>query len=76
MPNPTITTEDGAVLSVGDRAYNYYDMKPGTIGNLDTWRNMPDTWFDFNHDDGTTSLLNGSRICSTVFAQRRNFKDA
>jgi hypothetical protein len=71
-----ITTEDGVELQQGDRAYNYYDMKPGTIGRMSSTFSDKDPWFDFKHDDGTTALLNGQRICSTVFAKRRNFKDA
>jgi hypothetical protein len=70
----TYTTEDGIVLSEGDRAYNYYDMKAGRIGKLAG--NMPDPWFYFHHDDGTRTTLNGQRICSIEFARRRNFKGA
>ena len=61
----SITTEDGIVLQVGDRAFNYYDHKPGTIQSL-----SPDGWFDFHHEDGTSALLNGERICSLDFARR------
>jgi hypothetical protein len=72
----TIRTEDGVTLAVGDRAYNYYDMKPGTIGRISSHVSDPDPWFDFDHDDGTHSLLNGSRICTTAYAVRRGFKNA
>lgn len=68
MSEPTIKTEDNVVLTAGDRAFNYYDMKLGTIGPSSTWRNMPDTWFDFIHDDGSRTTLNGQRICSIEFA--------
>jgi hypothetical protein len=67
-------TEDGVTLKEGDRAYNYYDMKPGKIGKFSG--NVPDPWFDFDHDDGTRALLNGQRICSVEFAKRRGFRDA
>ena len=68
------TTEDGVKVREGDRAYNYYDMKPGKIGR--SAGNLPDPWFDFIHDDGTIALLNGQRICSLKFARMRKFKGA
>lgn len=67
-------TEDGVTLKTGDRAYDYYNMKPGTIGK--DAGSHPDPWFDFNHDDGTVCLLNGQRICTIEYAKRRGFKDA
>ena len=70
----TYTTEDGVELKTGDRAYNYYDMKPGRIGR--DAGSLPDPWFDFDHDDGTVSMLNGQRICSLEYAVRRGFKNA
>jgi hypothetical protein len=71
--NDEIRTEDGVIVHEGDRVYDYYNMKPGVIvpGSL---THAPDVWFDVKHDDGTRSLLNGSRICSITFAQRRGFK--
>ncbi len=68
-----VVTEDGVKLVEGDRAYNYYDMKPGLIGKESSGF---DGWFDFHHDDGTRALLNGQRICSTGFAKARGFRDA
>jgi hypothetical protein len=68
-----IITEDGKVLKEGDRAYDYYNMKPGKIGKLDS---LQSGWFDFYHDDGTRCFLNGQRICSVEYAKRRGFKDA
>jgi hypothetical protein len=65
-------TEDGVELKEGDRAYNYYDMKPGKIGRA----SFSEGWFDFEHDDGTIQLLNGQRICSVEFAKRRGFRNA
>jgi len=69
-----IRTEDGKDVSVGDRVYNYYDMKPGTIEG--PVRMMPDPWFDVRHDDGSLSVLNGQRICTMAFARSRGFRDA
>lgn len=63
-----IITEDKVKLQAGDRAFDYYGMKPGVIGNVDS-----DGWFDFTHDDGTRSILDGSRICSTEFAKRKGW---
>jgi len=70
--NKSITTEDGVVLHVGDHAYDYYGMKPGRIVS------EPDDmgWFDFQHDEGGSDLLNGQRICSDQFAVRRMFRNA
>lgn len=67
-------TGDGVLVQEGDRAYNYYDMKPGKVGRHAG--NLPDPWFDFEHDDGTITVLNGQRICSMEYAKRRGFKDA
>lgn len=70
MPVDEIETEDAVTLKVGDRAFNYYDHKVGTIlGPI----NERDSWFDFAQDDGTTKLLNGARICSLDFAIRRGW---
>lgn len=65
---PEVITEDGVTLHPGDRAYNYYDRKPGTL-------EAPDSagWFDFRHEDGTTAYLDGSRICSIAFASARGW---
>ena len=53
-----IRTEDGCFLSPGERAFNYYDLKWGTIGDdMDS-----SGWFSFFHDDGTRCTLNGERI--------------
>lgn len=59
-----ICLEDGTRRKPGDLAFNYYDMKPGTIGDdVD-----PEGWFTFRHTDGTTALLNGERVCSLATA--------
>jgi hypothetical protein len=67
-----IVTEDGVVVKEGQMVYNYYEMKPGVIipGSICM---APDPWFDVQHEDGTTSLLNGQRICTIEFAKRRGF---
>lgn len=64
--------ECGAIATAGDRVYNYYDMRPGVIEDEAGW----DGWFRFRNDDGTTSILDGSRCCSLAFASRRGFRDA
>lgn len=64
-----VITEDGATLHPGDRAFNYYDMKAGTIGD-----DLDDSgWFTFVHDDGTDAVLNGARICTTAYAERKGW---
>ena len=63
----TIQTEDGITLKEGDRAFNYYDMKPGVIGRIGN-----DGWFDFVQN-ASTPLLNGERICSMEFAAKKGW---
>ncbi len=86
-----IRTSDGKTLGEGDRAFNYYDHKPGRIGRIDAHA-QPDTmtgqtcstpieewsnhWFDFQHDDGTSCSLDGSRICSIELAIARGWAKA
>src|SRR5206468_3342913 len=70
--SPTYRTEDGATLKQDERAYDYYTMEPGTIGNP----GGSDGWFYFHHDRGTRTLLNGQRICTLAFAKRRGFEGA
>lgn len=67
----TVTAECGAQLREGDRAYDYYGMKPGVVGEVGN-----DGWFLFSHDCGSRSLLNGQRICSMLFARLRGFPGA
>jgi len=55
----SIVTEDEVTLVEGDRAFDYYGMKWGVIGTVDTYG-----WFDFIHDDSTRSTLNGERIAT------------
>lgn len=84
----TITTADGVALASGERAFNHYDHKAGRIGTIDA-RPQPDPrrgqssatpiaewsnyWFDFVQDDGTTVSLDGSRICTIDYAQRKGW---
>ncbi len=72
-----IQTADGYELKVGDKAFNYYDGKYGTIQYIGP-HPQPNTlkgqtsstpqeywdnhWFDFVHEDGTKAILDGSRI--------------
>jgi hypothetical protein len=73
MPElPSYRSEDGATLKQGDRAYDYYTMAPGVIGEPAG----SDGWFDFHHDRGTRTLLNGQRVCTLQFAHHRGFRDA
>lgn len=58
-----LTTEDNDTpIVVGLRLYDYYDCKWGVVTALDEYS---PGWFDFRHDDGTRSILNGVRV-STV----------
>lgn len=60
---PKYRTEDGQQVEVGDKAYDYYSMFPGTIE-----KDAGDGWFEFRHTNGRVVLLNGQRICSTKLA--------
>lgn len=65
------TTEDGAKVKVGDRVYNYYDMKPCTI--VKDAGNFPDPWFDVQDDSGRIQVLNGQRICTIEYAKKKGW---
>lgn len=65
----TIRSDDGGEFKVGDRAFNYYDMEVGTIGEIDS----RDNWFDFHQDNGRVVSLNGERICTIEFATRKGW---
>lgn len=83
-----IITADGVEVTEGDKAFNYYDHKAGTLGHIDHHA-QPDTakgqdsstpmnewsnhWFNFLHDDGTRTSLDGSRICSLAHARRQGW---
>jgi hypothetical protein len=78
-----ILTEDGVEVGEGDRAYDYYTMKPGVVGKLEGERvdeyinrlqqGSKQPWFTFHHDGGTTALLNGQRICSEAMARTKGW---
>lgn len=84
----TTTTADGVELTLGSAAYNYYDMKPGLIERFDDYA-QPNTmrgqncdtpvaqwtnyWFTFRHTDGSSALLDGSRICTLQRAKARGW---
>jgi hypothetical protein len=58
-PNPEwLITEDGHSFQVGDRLYNYYDGKWGTVVNEPGHHG----WFDFKQDDGSVTILNSVRV--------------
>ena len=63
-----IVTEDGQDVNEGDRVFNYYDMKWGTIANVEAG---DDPWFDVLQEDGTKAYLDGSRI-STFDPREKN----
>ncbi len=67
---PDITTEDNHPVQEGDRVFNYYDMKVGDIRPNSTDQ---EGWFYLDHEDGTNALLNGQRICTIEFAQRKGW---
>ena len=68
-------TEDGVALTIGDRAYDYDSKKLGVIGSVQVYF-ADSVWFDFSHDDGTSTLLHGQRLYSVEFARKRGFKGA
>jgi hypothetical protein len=57
----TITTADGQVITNGDRAFNFYDGRWGTVRNI-----APSGWFDLRTDDGHMDYLNGERVCVVI----------
>lgn len=79
MKDIRITTEDGKEVGLGDRVFNYYDGKWGTIERIDLYP-QPNTkkgqnsstpiedwdnfWFTLLQDDGTRCSLDGSRIAT------------
>lgn len=82
-----IRTEDGVEVGVGDRVFNYYEGKAGTIREFDKGEERVDTnhgrwmqgssmpWFDLEHDDGTHQYLNGQRVASLEGARRQGYKN-
>lgn len=63
-----ITLADGTEATTGDRVFNYYDRFPVTLTTYD------DGWYDTLKDDGSRGpMLNGERLCSLVFAERKGW---
>lgn len=63
---PDLTTEDNRTpITTGQRLYDYYGCKWGVVGEIGG-----DGWFDFTHDDGTRTTLNGVRV-STINPSER-----
>jgi hypothetical protein len=57
-------------FKVGERGFDYYSMKAGTVVT------EPDLegWFDVRHDDGHTVLLNNERFVTPEVAQRYGYE--
>lgn len=83
MSVPTYVTEDGVTVREGDLVYDYYSMERVVIGEA----SGSDGWFATLRPGsvteerprgvrGTANQLNGQRICTLAFAQRRGFKGA
>jgi hypothetical protein len=81
-PPAQLHLENGAVIrhEVGTRVYNYYDMKAGRITQTARYGQPPTMpvhqldggtawWVVVTHDDGTTALLDQSRMCSIEYAR-------
>lgn len=57
----SLTTEDNRTpITKGMHLFNYYDCKWGKVGDIGR-----DGWFDFHHEDGTRTTLNGVRVATT-----------
>jgi hypothetical protein len=56
-------------FAVGDRGFNYYDMKWGTVEQEPS----DDGWFKVRHDDGSTAILNDERFVTPAVAKRYNY---
>lgn len=72
QPEPAvgdIVTADGQVVREGDRVFNYYDLKWGTIEQTSLGS---DGWFGVRHEDGTYATLNGERISTEEPAWFKN----
>jgi len=56
-------------FEAGEEVFNYYGMKIGKIGDIDS-----EGWFDFIPNDGSQrSILNGDRICSIETAKKEGY---
>ena len=85
-PPARLHLEGGAVVehAVGTRVYNFYDRKPGTIERVATRPEAPTMpvhkldggaawWVNVRHDDGTSALLDQSRMCGIDYARARGW---
>lgn len=85
-PPATLHLECGAVIdhAVGVRVFNFYDRKPGHISRVARSADAPTMpvherdggaawWVTVTHDDGSTVLLDQSRMCSIEYAARRGW---
>jgi hypothetical protein len=70
--------------AVGTRVFNFYDHKAGTIERVATRPEAPTMpvhgldggaawWVNVRHDDGTSALLDQSRMCSIEYAVARGW---
>ena len=87
-----ILTEDGALISVGDIAYDYYDMQVVQLVSIDAdaqpWHcgcpvhsdpniTTQDHWGTWATLDGKGgALLNGARVCSLDWAKKIDYPGA
>jgi hypothetical protein len=78
--------EGGAVVPhlVGTRVFNYYDRKAGIIEETARYSQAPTMpvhdldggaawWVRVRHDDGSSALLDQSRMCSIEYARTRGW---
>ena len=85
-PPAQIHLECGAVIehAEGVRVFNYYDRKPGRIERTATYPQAPTMpvhgkdggaawWVTVRHDDGSSALLDQSRLCSIEYARSRGW---
>lgn len=85
-PPATLRLECGAEVphAVGTPVFNFYDMKAGVIERTATrpqaptmpihaWSGGAAWWVDVRHDDGSTTVLDQSRMCSMEHARARGW---
>lgn len=87
-PPERLHLEDGSVIAhaVGVEVFNFYDMKAGRIERVASYPAAPSMpvhakdgaafWLDVRHDDGSSALLDQSRLCSIQHAQSRGWLSA
>lgn len=85
QPPARLHLECGTVVdhAIGTRVFNYYDHKPGAIERVATYPSAPTMpvhgqdgaawWVSVRHDDGSTALLDQSRLCSIAYARSRGW---